>query len=198
MPSCIHGGEKVRVTNVQADGQEAGIASQRRWRVLIRIFCMSLAGIVAAIGGCAPLPGNSLDPVYLYLNATAGSSMVSEKVTAKDTKQAPGAETRATELTVWTGRYQDSRGGGDITMALVRGTTTTSGAWRLRTGGGGPVSIIGEKGKGLQLHMENIGRECPGVFEGTAEFSEAMLTGTYHGKDCDGLVSDGRLELKPR
>ena len=160
---------------------------------------MSLASIVAAIGGCYPLPGNSLDPVYLYLHATAGSSMVSEKVTAKDTQQAPRAETsRASELTVWAGRYQDSRGGGDIIMALVRGTTTTSGAWRLRTGGGGPVSIIGEKGQRLQLRMENIGRECPGVFEGTAEFSDAMLTGTYHGKDCDGVVSDGRLELKPR
>jgi hypothetical protein len=172
--------------------------SPRHWRVLIGIFRASLAGIVATIAGCGPLPGNSLDPVYLYLHGTAGSSKASEEAAVKNTKEAPRTEARASEQTVWTGRYQDSRGGGEITMSLVHGTTTTSGTWRLRTGGGGPVSIIGESGQRLQLRMENIGRECPGVFEGTAEFSEAMLTGTYHGKDCDGVVSDGRLELKRR
>jgi len=191
-------GEEVKVTNVEADGEEAWIVSQRRWRVLMSTFRMSLAGVVAAIAGCEPLPGNSLDPVYLYLQGTAGTSKASEQATAKNTKESPAAGAKAPAETVWAGRYQDSRGGGEITMSLVRGTTTTSGTWRLRTGGGGPVSIIGEKGQRLQLRMENIGRECPGVFEGTAEFSEATLTGTYHGKDCDGVVSDGRLELKPR
>ncbi len=189
----------MKITSVEADREETEHASHRRWRVLIAILRVTLASIVAAIAGCEPLPGNSLDPVYLYLHgSTSGSSKASEQATAREAKETPRAEARASELTVWSGRYQDSRGGGEIAMALVRGTTTTSGTWRLRTGGGGPVSIIGEKGQRLQLRMENIGRECPGVFEGTAEFSEATLTGIYHGKDCDGAVSDGRLELKPR
>ncbi len=153
--------------------------------------------ILAAIAGCAPLPGNSLDPVYLYMKGL-GSGKTSEQAAAQETKESLRAEAKTMEQTAWAGRYQDSRGGGEITMSLVRGITTTSGTWRLRTGGGGPITIIGERGQRLQLRMESIARECPGAFEGWVEFNEAGLIGAYNGKDCDGSVLDGRLELRPK
>jgi len=101
--------------------------------------------------------------------------------------------------TVWVGRYIDSRGTGDVTLSLVRGGSTVSGTWRLRTGGGGPVTgILEASGKRFQLRLENSAANCPGVFEGWAEISETAFTGIYQGKDCEGPVSDGRLELYPK
>ena len=49
-----------------------------------------------------------------------------------------------------------------------------------------------------QLRMENIAPECPGTFEGSAEIIETTLIGTYRGKDCEGDVTGGRLELHVR
>ncbi len=164
--------------------------------VLKGIVRVSVAGIFAAIAGCAPLPGNSLDPVYLYMKGVG--SKAAEQTAPPEAKGAPLAEAKSTGQTMWTGRYQDSRGGGEITMSLVRGNTTTSGTWRLRTGGGGPISMIREEGQRLQLHMENIARDCPGVFQGWVEFNDTGLVGAYNGKDCEGPVRDGRLELQPR
>ncbi len=46
--------------------------------------------------------------------------------------------------------------------------------------------------------MENTAPECPAVFEGWMEMSQTGLVGTYHGRDCEGPVTDGRLELRPR
>lgn len=50
-------------------------------------------------------------------------------------------------------------------------------------------------GRRLQLRMDNIAPECPGSFDGSAEMTETTLIGTYQGKDCEGPVKDGRLEL---
>lgn len=97
---------------------------------------------------------------------------------------------------VWVGHYQDSRGAGDMTFSLVRGETTVSGTWKLRTGGGGPVTgTLEAGGRQLQLRMENIAPECPGTFEGSAEIIDTTLIATYRGKDCEGDVTGGRLEL---
>jgi hypothetical protein len=97
---------------------------------------------------------------------------------------------------VWVGRYQDSRGSGDITFTLVRGESRLSGTWTLRTGGGGPLTGSFEPGgRRLQLQMENIAPECSGIFEGTADMTDTTLVATYRGKDCAGGVTDGRLEL---
>jgi hypothetical protein len=46
--------------------------------------------------------------------------------------------------------------------------------------------------------MENTAPECPAVFEGSMEISQSVLTGTYQGRDCEGSVTDGRLELRLR
>ncbi len=100
---------------------------------------------------------------------------------------------------MWVGRYQDSRGSGDIAVSLVRGESSVSGTWQLRTGGGGPLTGVPEPGgRRLQLRMESTARECPGLFEGWMEISETALIGTYHGKDCEGPVSSGRLDLHPK
>ena len=115
-------------------------------------------------------------------------------------KTAPAsAPARTLGPSVWIGRYQDSRGGGDVTFTLVRGASTVSGTWKLRTGGGGPITgLVDETGRRMQLRMENIAPECPGTFEGSAEIGDASMVGTYRGKDCEGAVTEGTLNLHPQ
>jgi hypothetical protein len=111
----------------------------------------------------------------------------------------PGALARSLGPSVWTGRYQDSRGAGDVTFTLVRGESTVSGTWKLRTGGGGPITgLLDETGRRMELRMENIAPECPGIFEGSAELSDTSMVATYRGKDCEGAVNHGKLELHPQ
>ncbi len=111
----------------------------------------------------------------------------------------PAAPARSLGPSVWAGRYQDSRGAGDVTFTLVRGESTVSGTWKLRTGGGGPITgLLDETGRRMQLRMENIAPECPGTFEGSAEISATSMVATYRGKDCEGAVTDGKLELRPQ
>jgi hypothetical protein len=113
--------------------------------------------------------------------------------------ESPRAQARAVGPSVWVGRYQDSRGAGDVSFTLVRGETTVSGTWKLRTGGGGPVTgLIEAGGRRMQFRMENIAPECPGTFEGSAEISDITLVGSYRGGDCEGAVTEGRLELRVR
>jgi hypothetical protein len=100
---------------------------------------------------------------------------------------------------IWVGRYQDNRGGGDVTFSLVRGASTVSGTWKLRTGGGGPVTgRLDETGRWMQFRMENITPECPGTFEGSAEISDTAMAATYRGTDCEGVVTGGTLQLRPQ
>jgi hypothetical protein len=97
---------------------------------------------------------------------------------------------------VWVGRYRDSRGEGEIIFSLVRRKATLHGNWKMRTGGGGPLrAIIGADGKTLTFHMENTAPECPGLFEGHGTVGRNVLRGEYKGRDCQGPVSDGHLEL---
>jgi hypothetical protein len=108
-------------------------------------------------------------------------------------------EAKGVASSVWVGRYQDSRGAGEMTFTLVRGTSTVSGTWTLRTGGGGPVAgTLEGDGRRLQFRMENMAPECPGTFQGVADVTDNTLVGTYHGQDCQGAVSDGRVELRLR
>lgn len=66
----------------------------------------------------------------------------------------------------------------------------------MRTGGGGPLrAIVGTDGETLTFHMENTAPECPGLFEGHGTVRRNVLRGKYKGRDCQGEVSDGRLEL---
>ena len=128
---------------------------------------------------------------------------IGEQATAQTAPLAKTAPARALVRTlgpsVWVGRYQDSRGAGDVTFTLVRGESTVSGTWKLRTGGGGPITgLLDETGRRMQLRMENIAPECPGIFEGSAELNDTSMVATYRGRDCEGTVTSGRLELRPQ
>ena len=179
---------------------------------------MAVTGVVlVALLGCSPLPGDSLDPVSFARGG--GSEAPSVELPAVSQARAAWAGPAASATTatlpaesgfpsrlateagarLWVGRYRDSRGEGDVTFSLVQGGSTVSGAWKLRTGGGGPVTGVAEGSRQrFSLRMENTALDCPGTFEGWVEIGTAALVGAYHGKDCDGWVTDGRLELHPR
>jgi hypothetical protein len=163
----------------------------------VRCSVVALPLVVA----CSPLPGATLDPLYLKgPNAPApaqgkpSASAVQAKPAAAVSAPVAPASIAATH---WMGRYQDSRGTGDMTVELVRGTSIVSGTWKLRTGGGGPLTAIGDDrlGQALDLRMESVGQDCPGTFQGSLRLTEATAVATYRGTDCQGPVSDGRLEL---
>ncbi len=146
-----------------------------------------------------PAPGGSAIPTApgvplrgIEEQAPAGS--------AAHTTTAPApAPPRTLGPAIWVGHYQDNRGGGDVTFSLVRGASTVSGTWKLRTGGGGPVTgLLDETGRRMQFRMENIPPECPGTFEGSAEISDTAMAGTYRGTDCEGAVTGGTLQLRPQ
>jgi len=112
---------------------------------------------------------------------------------------APSPSAKALGPSAWVGRYTDSRGTGEITFTLMRGESTVSGTWKMRTGGGGPVTGLAESSGGrIALRLENIAADCPGLLEGSAELTDTTFTATYHGHDCQGEVTGGRLELRPR
>jgi hypothetical protein len=50
----------------------------------------------------------------------------------------------------------------------------------------------------MQFRMENLAPECPGTFQGVAELGGSTLVGTYSGRDCEGAVTDGHLDLRAR
>ena len=169
---------------------------RRRHRA--RTLLLAIVGISpSALAGCSPLPGASLDPVYFKIGSP-GTQAATQTATPAPS-ESPRLEARTAGAAMWVGRYQDSRGSGDIAVSLVRGQSTVSGTWHLRTGGGGPLTGVPEaSGRRLQLRMENTARECPGLFEGWMEISETALIGSYQGKDCQGPVSNGRLDLHPK
>lgn len=194
-----------------------GIVTQRSRNVLIAILGLGVVGI-AALTGCSPLPGRTMDPIYWKLGTKpdeeATPATPSPAKAAPPGQTSPQAQVRLppqaslppsgsspggampTGASLWVGRYRDNRGEGDITFSLVRGETTVSGTWRLRTGGGGPIAGIVEADKQrFQLRMENIGPECPARLEGSAEFRGSTLVGNYQGRDCEGPISGGRFEL---
>lgn len=163
---------------------------------LIGIFGTSLL-CITALAGCSPLPGRTLDPVYLKVGTEPASE--STQTSSAPAKASPPVVAKAAGASVWVGRYRDSRGEGDVTFSLVRGESTMAGTWTLRTGGGGPLTgVVEAGGQRWRTLMENTAPECPAVFEGWMEMSQTGLVGTYHGRDCEGPVTDGRLELRPR
>jgi hypothetical protein len=84
-------------------------------------------------------------------------------------------------------------------FSLVQKEATVYGIWKLRTGGGGPFSAtVAADGRKLTFRMENAAPECPGVFEGRGELGGESVVWIYQGSDCQGQVSDGRLDLRLR
>ncbi len=158
--------------------------------------------IITVAAACSPLPGDAVDPLYLRHGNKPAAAPPASAPAAPATAGAPSVPSRTAAVPpaigerIWIGRYRDSRGGGEVTFSLVQREAMVTGIWKLRTGGGGPVSGSIDPSAGrLQLRMENTAPECPGKFEGWAEVRESTLTGAYHGTDCEGTVSDGWLEL---
>ncbi len=151
---------------------------------------------VAALSGCTPLPGASLDPVYLKLG---NRPPLISPIPPAPSAPAPSSPLQTSNPTVWVGRYRDSRGEGEITFSFVQSGAGLSGTWKLRTGGGGPLKATVEAGGGrLTFQLEHGSPDCAGAFEGWAEVSEEAMVGAYHGSDCEGAVSDGRIDLRRR
>ena len=172
---------------------------KRRWIAMILGTPVLWVGALLLPGllGCSPLPGKTLDPVYLKIGAKPTSE--SAQTVPPSTKDSPPLESKTVGTSVWVGRYRDSRGDGEIIFSLVRREAALSAIWKLRTGGGGPFNTTAATDSGkLTFRMENTAPECPGTFEGWVEIGEATMIGAYHGNDCEGVVSDGRLDLRPR
>jgi hypothetical protein len=155
----------------------------------------------ARISSSAPAAGSpvgSAPPAPVAQPSGTESTPGGAPVLTPTTGAAPPAkQTVAMRPAVWVGRYSDSRGAGEVTFTLIRGESVVSGTWKLRTGGGGPISgAIAADGHRMTFRMENIVGGCPGTFEGTSEITDTTLVATYHGKDCEGPVNDGRLELR--
>ncbi len=173
------------------------------------VTCLPEARLAASVS--PPPPADQpAQPAPAAQSAPASQSVpavpqhgIGEQGTAQAAPLAKTAPPRALARTlgpsVWVGRYQDSRGAGDVTFTLMRGESTVSGTWKLRTGGGGPITgLLDNTSRRMQLRMENIAPECPGIFEGSAELNDTSMVGTYRGKDCEGAVTSGKLELRPQ
>jgi len=150
----------------------------------------------------APAPvsptGTGTEPELAQASAPSAPPPFSQAVPPGLSNSSPQIA-RETGPRVWIGRYRDSRGEGDVTFSLVQGEATVSGTWKLRTGGGGPLTGVSDaSGQRFRLRMENTASACPGILDGWIEIGTAALIGAYRGKDCDGPVSDGRLDLHPR
>ncbi len=161
------------------------------------ISSLLVAVAVVTLSGCSPLPGATFDPVYAKVGATPAPSP--SQAVMGSSKAAPLMESKLTGRSGWVGPYRDSRGSGEFALSVVRKEAALSGIWKLRTGGGGPFNAtVGADGRRMTFRMENTAPECPGKFEGWAEPGEATLVGAYHGQDCEGVVSDGRFDLRPK
>lgn len=147
-----------------------------------------LAFVGALVSCAAPLPSGSLDPVTILSPSQS-----------KNGKASPLESSKTLSTEVWVGRYQDSRREGEIELSLVRRAATLYGVWQLETGEGGPVrASIWEDGETFAFRMENTAPECPALYRGVGKLGEKSIFGHYRGKDCEGKVSDGRLDLELR
>jgi hypothetical protein len=163
------------------------------------VTCLPEAPVATAASPPQPMPAGPPAPRSAPPVLAVPPQGIGEQAAAQAAPLPKGAPVRTLGPSVWIGRYQDSRGAGDVTFVLVRGASTVSGTWKLRTGGGGPITgLVDETGRRMQLRMENIAPECPGTFEGSADIGDTSMVATYQGKDCEGAVTQGTLTLHPQ
>lgn len=139
-----------------------------------RGMLLGMVSLVAA--GCAPLPGRTIDVVRPLLETKDGGP--------------PPARDQ------WTGRYEDSRGAGELVVQLRRTATGIEGRWELRTGGGGVLTGTQVPNSSIvkfQLATEDA--TCFALLEGAGELTADRWTATYGGRDCRGAVTNGRFTL---
>lgn len=159
--------------------------------------CFAASCLVVSLAACSPLPGASLDP--LYLKRPPAAAPAGPAAPSPASARAAVSEPTRGAVSTWTGHYRDSRGEGELTLSLVRNQRGLTGTWRMRTGGAGGLTAVAEAdGARLKLHMESPASDCPAELDGWAELGDALFVGAYHGKDCEGPVSDGRFDVRPR
>lgn len=135
--------------------------------------------LALAVAGCAPLPGRTLDPPYLGAGSrAAGPPPVRDQ---------------------WAGRYEDSRGSGELVVQLRRVGSELEGFWQLRTGGDGVLTgSLAEGGTRARFQLASQGGSCLVLLDGVGEISGNTWTATYSGRDCQGAISNGRFSLTKR
>lgn len=139
----------------------------------------ALAGVMAVAAGCAPLPDRTLDPVYLGSRGR--------------TEGPPPARDQ------WVGRYEDSRGSGELAIQLRRVGSQLEGVWQLRTGGTGVLTgSVVEGGTGVKFQLASQGGTCLVLLDGVGEVTGSIWMATYTGRDCQGAISNGRFSLSKR
>lgn len=140
-------------------------------------FGTTLAVTAWAIVACAPLPGRTVDPVAPALGVRPPGPM---------------ADSQA-----WIGRYEDSRGAGDLAVEMRLVGSEVEGTFQLRTGGEGVLTgTLAESS--IRFKFESRGGTCPAILEGSGTFKEGTWTATYAGRDCQGQITGGRLSLTRR
>ena len=138
------------------------------------------AGLIgaAALWGCAPLPGKTVDPLAPALGLQQGPPPARDQ---------------------WVGPYEDSRGSGELTIQLRRVGSRLEGTWQLRTGGDGTLAGTQAAGESsIRFQLASQGASCPVLLDGVGEITGATWTATYSGRDCQGPVSGGRFSLTKR
>ncbi len=148
----------------------------RHTRKPLRIMLLLVA---VGLWGCAPLPGRAIDPVVPALGL--------------------GPEGPPPQRDQWIGRYEDSRGGGDMTVQLRRTGDRVEGIWQLRTGGDGVLTGTLVAGTSIvKFQLASQGASCFVLIEAVGEIKENVWTATYSGRDCQGAISNGRFSLTKR
>ena len=132
--------------------------------------------LVVALAGCAPMGGQTLDPVGVMVGREQGPPP---------------------ERDQWVGRYEDSRGAGEVAVQVRRTESRLEGVWRLRTGGDGALTgtVVGNTSV-VRFELASQGGPCFVLLEGAGEMREREWTATYTGRDCQGPITNGRFTLK--
>ena len=135
--------------------------------------------LIFVVIGCAPLPGRTLDPLTL-----ASGVRGDEPPPERDQ---------------WLGRFQDSRGSGELDVQIRRTTSAIEGVWRLRTGGDGVVTGTRVPNSSVvKFQLATQGGTCFLLLEGVGNLTADHWEATYDGRDCHGQITNGRLSLKKR
>ncbi len=135
--------------------------------------------VVLFFTACAPLPGRTFDPLYPVLGS--------------EPQGPPPARDQ------WVGRYEDSRGTGELVIQLRWTAAKLEGVWRLRTGGEGTLTgNVLEGGSKVRFQLASEGGSCLVLLDGAGEIVGNTWTATYGGRDCQGTISNGRFSLAKR
>jgi hypothetical protein len=99
----------------------------------------------------------------------------------------------------WAGRYEDSRGSGELVVQLRRTGGGIEGVWQLRTGGGGVVSgTVVPNTAVVKFQLTTQDTTCFALLEGAGELTAERWTATYGGRDCRGEITNGHFSLTKR